>query len=464
MRGYLLLIAMTVFACRTVTAQTTTDMSLDDCLKYAERNQVKIKNAILDYQSAVAKNKEVTGRAYPQLTAQGGLNYSPLVAAFQVPNFIKSIIAGDGSMPGLVKDSALNQQMVQGMPNEMSLAFQPKWSTNGTLQVSQLLFNPDLTIALKARSTLEELASKIKDLTIQDVKVSVSKSYYNILIAEKQHELINKNIDRLSQIESETKEIYKAGYVEKIDIDRITVTLTNLKTQQIKVSQMIELAYLALKFQIGMPLEEPLHLADTLSEGLLSGSLLQEELDFNTRKEFQLLEVQNRLYNMDVTRMKMSWLPTLNFFGNYGYTLYNMSKLYAPGDNWQRSAMLGLSLNMPLFTGFQRKYQLRQSQITLEKNKNAMENLKMALTLEKQNASIALKNNVLALASQKQNMQLAEEVYNTTRIKYKEGVGSNLEVMNAEASLKEAQTNYFSALYDAITSKVDLEKALGHIQ
>jgi len=464
MRGYLLLIAMTVFSCHTVTAQTTADMSLDDCLKYAERNQVKIKNAILDYQSALAKNKEVTGKAYPQLTAQGGLNYSPLVAAFQVPNFIKSIIAGDGSMPGLVKDSALNQQMVQGMPNEMSLAFQPKWSTNGTLQVSQLLFNPDLTIALKARSTLEELASKIKDLTIQDVKVSVSKSYYNILIAEKQHELINKNIDRLSQIESETKEIYKAGYVEKIDIDRITVTLTNLKTQQIKVSQMIELAYLALKFQIGMPLEEPLHLTDTLSEGLLSGSLLQEELDFNTRKEFQLLEVQNRLYNMDVTRMKMAWLPTLNFFGNYGYTLYNMSKLYAPGDNWQRSAMLGLSLNMPLFTGFQRKYQLRQSQITLEKNKNAMENLKMALTLEKQNASIALKNNVLALASQKQNMQLAEEVYNTTRIKYKEGVGSNLEVMNAEASLKEAQTNYFSALYDAITSKVDLEKALGHIQ
>ena len=462
MRGYLLIIAL-AFSAPAATAQETSAMSLEECLQYATRNQVKIKNAMLDYQSAIARNKEVTGSALPQLSAKGGLNYAPLVAAFTVPNFIKDIIAGSNGAPGLVEEDALNQDVVNGMPNEMSLAFQPKWTTTGTLELSQMLFNPSLTIALKARKTLEELAAKSVDLTTQDVKVAVSKAYYNILIAEKQQELIQKNIERLEQMEVETKEIYKAGFAEKIDIDRLTVALNNLKTQNIKIKQMIELAYLSLKFQMGMPLEEQIHLSDTLTENTMANGLLREELDFGARKEFQLLQIQNKLYSMDVTRYKMGWLPTLNFFGNYGYTLYNMGRLFAPQDNWQKSAMLGLNLNMPLFTGFQRKNQLKQAQFTLEKNKNDLDNLKMALTLEKENARITLRNNLLALENQKDNMQLAEDVYNTARIKYKEGVGSNLEVMDAEAALKEAQTNYFSALYDVMTSKVDLQKALGQI-
>lgn len=464
MRGYLLIIAVVALSAYTAKAQEETpSMSLEECLQYAAHNQVKIKNAMLDYKSAIAKNKEVTGSAYPQVTAKGGLNYAPLVAAFAVPNFIKTIVAGDATMPGLVNDAALNQDVVNAMPDEMALAFQPKWTTTGSVELSQMLFNPSLTIALKARKTLEELAEKSVDLTTQDVKVAVSKAYYNILIAEKQQELIRKNIDRLEQMESETKDIYKAGFVEKIDIDRLTVALNNLRTQNIKVKQMIELAYLSLKFQMGMPLEEQISLSDTLTENAMTSSLLTEELDFNTRKEFQLLQIQNKLYNMDVTRYKMGWLPTLNFFGNYGYTLYNMARLFDPQDQWQKSSMLGLNLNMPLFTGFQRKNQLKQAQYTLEKNKNDMDNLKMALTLEKENARITLRNNLLALENQKENMQLAEEVYNTARIKYKEGVGSNLEVMDAEAALKEAQTNYFSALYDVMTSKVDLQKALGLI-
>lgn len=463
MKGYLLILAVIAFSTRAVKAQEAPTMSLEECLKYAERNQVKIKNAMLDYKSAVAKNKEVTGSALPQVSAKGGLNYAPLVAAFAVPNFIKTIVAGDGTMPGLVNDAALNQDVVNAMPDEMALAFQPKWTTTGSLELSQMLFNPSLTIALKARKTLEELAAKSVDLTAQDVKVAVSKAYYNILIAEKQQELIKKNIERLEQMESETKEIYKAGFVEKIDIDRLTVALNNLRTQNIKVKQMIELAYLSLKFQMGMPLEEQVSLSDTLTESTMASNLLTEELDFDSRKEFQLLQIQNKLYGMDVTRYKMGWLPTLNFFGNYGYTLYNMGRLFDPQDQWQKSSMLGLNLNMPLFTGFQRKNQLKQAQYTLEKNKNDMDNLKMALTLEKESARITLRNNLLALENQKQNMQLAEDVYNTARIKYKEGVGSNLEVMDAEAALKEAQTNYFSSLYDVMTSKVDLQKALGQI-
>ncbi|HTM65031.1 MAG TPA: TolC family protein [Flavipsychrobacter sp.] len=451
-RRLLILIASLPFALH---AQEAQRMSLEDCLRYAAQNQIKIKNALLDQQSTLAKNREVTGMAYPQINAKGGINYAPLVAAFEIPDFIS------GAIKGAVQSQYLNDTFRNAPIGTLPLAFQPKWTTTGTLEASQILFDPSVLVALQARKTLEELAAKSVDITIQDVKVAVTKAYYNVLIAEKQQGLVEQNLTRLQQMEHEMNEYYKAGFREKIDVDRITVALNNLKTQQIRIDQAIGLARLSLKYQMGMPLQTPIALADSLSDNSLNSDLLVDELDFNDRNEFELLQIQNRLYSYDVKRYRLGWIPTLSFFGNYGYTLYNQAKLFEPGGNWQKSALLGVSLNVPIFDGFQRRNRLKQAEITLQKNENDIENLKMGLGLEEQTAKISLRNNLLTLANQRSNMELAEEVYNTARIKYNEGVGSSLEVMDAESALREAQTNYFTALYDAMTARVDLQKALG---
>jgi outer membrane protein TolC len=451
-RRLLILIASLPFALH---AQEAQRMSLEDCLRYAAQNQIKIKNALLDQQSTLAKNREVTGMAYPQINAKGGINYAPLVAAFEIPDFIS------GAIKGAVQPQYLNDAFRNAPIGTLPLAFQPKWTTTGTLEASQILFDPSVLVALQARKTLEELAAKSVDITVQDVKVAVTKAYYNVLIAEKQQGLVEQNLTRLQQMEHEMNEYYKAGFREKIDVDRITVALNNLKTQQIRIDQAIGLARLSLKYQMGMPLQTPIALADSLSDNSLNSDLLVDELDFNDRNEFELLQIQNRLYSYDVKRYRLGWIPTLSFFGNYGYTLYNQAKLFEPGGNWQKSALLGVSLNVPIFDGFQRRNRLKQAEITLQKNENDIENLKMGLGLEEQTAKISLRNNLLTLANQRSNMELAEEVYNTARIKYNEGVGSSLEVMDAESALREAQTNYFTALYDAMTARVDLQKALG---
>lgn len=465
MRRYILLFTAVLALAQTSLHAQEQSMSLEECLRYAERNQVKIKNSLLDEQSTIAKNREITGMAYPQIKGKGGISYAPLVAAFAVPNFIKTSIAGDAGtgQPGLVDAQYLDSATVAQTPNTIPLAFQPKWTTTATLEGSQILFDPTVMVALQARKVLEELASKSVSLTRQDVKVAVTKAYYNVLIAEKQRILVDQNISRMQQMEFETNEIFKSGLAEKIDVDRITVVLNNLQTQKIRLNQMIGLAYLSLKFQMGMPLNTALVLTDSLSDKTLSSDLLTRELDFNTRNEYQMLQLQHKLYGYDVKRYKMGWIPTLSLFANYGYTLYNDSPLFDAKDNWQKSALIGTSLNIPIFDGLQRRNKLKQAQITLLKNENDIENLKMALTLEQENARIGLSNNVLALENQRKNMTLAEDVYNTARIKYKEGVGSSLEVMNAESSLKEAQTNYFTALYDVISAQVDLQKALGQL-
>ena len=463
MRKYIIGITCSIILTPVFTNGQTVNMSLDDCLKYAEKNQVKIKNSLLDQQSVLAKNKEITGMAYPQLKAKGGVSYAPLVAAFEVPNFIKSAIAGDeaSGQSGLVKDEAINDDVRNNTPNTIPLAFQPKWSTTGSLEASQILFDPTVMVALQARKAYEELASKSVELSVQDVKVGVTKAYYNVLIAEKQMELVIQNISRMQQMEFETKEIYKQGFAEKIDVDRITVTLNNLQTQKIRIDQRISLAYMALKFQMGMSLSQQIALTDKLSEQARISQLLVEQLDFNSRNEYQLLQIQKDFYSYDVKRYRLGWMPSLSLFANSGYTLYNDVRLFDPKDSWQRSALVGTSLNIPIFDGLQRRQKMKQAELTVQKTENDIDNLKSAMMLEEQSAKVGLKNNLLALENQKMNMELAENVYNTSSIKYKEGVGSSLEIMNAESSLKEAQTNYFLALYEVMTSYVDLQKALG---
>lgn len=457
----LLLAAFTPFS---LIAQDTMRLSLKDCLDFAEKNQVKIKNALLNEKTSLALNREVTGLAMPHVNAKAGMTNAPLVAAFQVPNFIKTIIAGDGTNPGLVSNQYLDSNTVANMPNTMSLAFQPKWTTTGTIEASQILFDPSVMVALQARKALEDLARKGVELTIQDVKVSLTKSYYSLIVAEKQKSLVQQNIVRLEQLEKELKEMYKTGFAEKLDVDKITVALNNLKTQKAKVDQMVGLAYLSLKFQMGMSLYQPIKLTENISEENLGSDLLKESIRFENRFEYQMIETMRNINAYDLKRYKLGWLPTVFLFGNYGYTLYNSAKPFETGSSWQSTAIVGGNISMPLFDGFQRRQKIKQAEFNLEKSQNNLDNLKTALSLEEESAKISLSNNLRSLETQRDNMKLAEDVYNTTRTKYKEGVGSSLEILNAETALKEAQTNYFTALYDVITSKVDLQKALGQFK
>jgi outer membrane protein TolC len=437
-------------------AQDATQLSLDEAVNYALKHHVKMKNAYLDEKISLARNREVSGLALPNIKGTAGITYAPLVAAFEVPNFIKDVIGAS------VDSNALSPGFGQ-MPNTLSLAFQPRWTTNPQLEASQILFDPSVMVALQARKKLEELARKNVELTEEQLKVAVYKAYNNILIAEKRKELLDANITRITQLEGETREIYNNGLVEKVDVDRITVALTNLKTEQNRIKQLVDITYLALKFQIGMPLDERIKLTDDLSEEGLNTELLSHDFDVNNRKEFQLLNMQLSLNRYDMKRYKLGGLPTLAAFGNYGYTLYNMDKLFDSKDKWQKTALVGVKLTVPIFDGFQRRNKMLQAKYALEKTENEIENVTYGLELEKENARITLASNISSLDNQRKNMKLAEEVYNIAKIKYQEGVGSSLEVVTAESSLKEAQTNYFAALYDAIDAKINLQKALGEL-
>lgn len=432
-------------------------LNMDEAVAFAMKHQVKMKNAILDQKSSLAKNKEVTGLALPNLKAKGGINYAPLIAGFLVPNFLL------GGVTTYVDTPYWNMNEVSKADKFQTFALQPKFTTTATAELSQVLFDPSVMVALQARKKLEELAQLTVDMTEQELKAVIIKTYYDVLIAKKRLELVDKNVQRIGELEGEIRKTYEVGFVEKVEVDRITVTLNNLKTQQRNIRQLVEIAHMGLKFQIGMDVNQPIELTDELNDDNIGVELLSHPFDYNNRVEYKMLNTTDKLLSYDLKRYKLGGLPTLAAFGNYGYTLYNNAKLFDKGEPWQDNAMVGVQLTVPIFDGFQRRNKVKQARYAYMKNKNDIENLKNGLELEKENAQITLRASIANVDIQKQNMKLAEEVYNISKTKYKEGVGSTLEVMDAETALKEAQTNYFSALYDASTARVSLLKALGEL-
>jgi outer membrane protein TolC len=417
-------------------------LSAQEAVDYALANQSSVKTAKLDELIQLAKNKEISGMALPNIAGAGSYQYNPITQKqmFNMRNF------------GLPKDSFT------------VVSFQLPHNMLGEVKLTQTLFDPSVLVALQARKTLEELVSQNVAKTEVDVKASVYKAYYNVLSANKALNILTENLSSLEKILNETKEIYKNGLVEKLDVDRLVVQYTNLQTEQTKLRSLVELGTASLKYQMGMPLKQPITLTDTLStEKIVADVLDMDKFDYSQRIEYQLLQTQKKANEYDLKRYKLKGLPSLQIFGSTGALRGSDKFDYFQSQMWYGYVNTGLNISVPIFSGMQRKRQVDQAFLAVKKSEVAIENIKQGIDLEREQSSSTFSNNVLTLQSQEKNMELAQDVYNTTQIKYREGVGSSLEMTTAENDLLTAQNNYFTALFNAIVAKIDLLKAYGKL-
>ncbi|MFB6457603.1 TolC family protein [Chitinophaga sp. Hz27] len=417
-------------------------LSAKDAVEYALANQATIKTAKLDELIQLAKNKEVSGMALPSINGTGQYQYNPITQKqqFNLKNF------------GLPVDSFT------------VASFQLPQNLMGEVRLTQTLFDPSVLVALQARKTLEALVVKNVTKSEIDVKENVYKAYYNVLSANKALNILSGTIHTMEKLLNETSEIYKNGLVEKLDVDRLRVQYTNLQTEQTKLVNLMELGTAALKFQMGMPLKQGITLTDTLStEQIVSDVANLDKFNYNERIEYQLLETQKNAYEYDLKRYKLKGLPSLQLFAATGALRGSNKFDYFQNQMWYGYLNTGLNLSVPIFTGLQRRRQVDQAELQVKKADVQIDNLKLAIDLEREQSGSTFKNNVLTLQAQEKNMALAEDVYATTRTKYREGVGSSLEMSTAESDLLTAQNNYFTALFNAIVAKIELLKAYGKL-
>jgi outer membrane protein TolC len=423
--------------------QDVLPLSAKQAVDYALANQATVRTAKLDQLIQLAKNREVSGLALPNVTGSGSFQHNPIVQKqlIDASNFSDSVPKG----------------------TLVPFSFGLKFNAVGEVKVSQVLFDPSVLVALQARKTLEDLSSRTVQKAEIDVKVSVYKSYYNVLSARKALQFLTGNIATLEKLLSDTKETYKNGLVEKLDVDRLMVQLTNLQTEETKLRNLNEVGVAALKYQMGMSMQQEVELTDTLSTAEIKSAVAVENFDYSQRIEYQLLQTQKRAYEFDLKRYKFNAYPTLSLFGTGGMSRASDQFNYFSTATWYGYVGYGVNLSLPIYAGSQRRRKVDQAFLEVKKAEVKIEDAKLGIDLERSQSSSNLRNNILTLDAQESNMKLAQEVYNMTQIKYREGVGSSLEMSTAENDLLTAQNNYFSALYNAVVAKVDYLKANGKL-
>lgn len=442
-------------------AQQVDSFSAKSAVEYALKNSQQVKNALLDIDIQRQTNKEITASALPQLNASGNITYNPNVAVQSFPNFIAAATYGVLQAEG-VKNGSGNSIISPADFGFVQAQFGSKYSFGGGIDASQLLFDGQVFVGLQARKASIRFATATAEITNEQIKANVYKIYYQLVVGQKQLTSYDANISRFEQLLNDTKEIYKNGFAEKLDVDKVEVQLNNLRTEKTKAQNQIEAGYAGLKFLMNVPQKTQLVLTDSLYDEDLKNGLLDSSFNYRDRKEFQQLTYLKQLNNFNVRRYRLSKLPTLSLSGNFS-KLAQRQQLDLFNGPYFTSSYVALRLNAPLFDGGAKNARIASAKLELRKTINNIDQLQQSIDNDVEQSRIRVRSAILTMDSQKKNITLAENVYNTTKLKYEQGLGSNQEIYTAQTELRVAQNNYYSAVYDAITARIDYLKATGKL-
>ncbi|MEO8765926.1 MAG: TolC family protein [Ginsengibacter sp.] len=443
------------------TAPQVNAFSAKQAVDYALQNATAVKNALLDIEIQKQTNKEVTASALPQISGNGSLNYNPNVTVQSFPNFIAAGTYGV-LVQNNVKDGSGNPIVAPSDFGFINAAFGAKWGLSGGFDLNQILFDGQVFVGLLARKALINNATLAADVTKEQIKANVYKIYYQLVVGRKQVGSIDANIDNYEKLLKDTREIFKNGFAEKLDVDKVQVQLTNLQAQRLKTQNQLEAGNAGLKFLMNMPQKDSLILTDTLSDEELKSNILDEAYNYEDRKEYQQLESAISLGKYNVKRYRLSKLPTLSLAANYSQSAQRQQFDFFKGPYFT-SSFVSVKLNLPIFDGGAKNARIASAKLDLLKTTNNLGQLTSSIDNDVTQSRINMKSALITMDSQKKNIELARSVYSTTKLKYEQGLGSNQEINTAQADLVTAQNNYYSSLYDAIISKIDFLKAAGKL-
>jgi outer membrane protein len=419
----------------------THEFSLSQALDYAQKNNVAVKNALLDIQIQEQSNRATTSQALPQVT--GNLGLTDYV---QIPTTI---------IPG--------QFFGQPAGTFIPVKFGTTYNTTYGVTLKQVLFDGQVFVGLQARQASIDFYQKRQEITEQFLRANITKVYYQLIIAKTQVDQIDANIDAQQTLLHNSTEMFKNGFAEQLDVDKATVQLSNLESEKIQTQFNIDNGYLGLKVLLGMPVKDSLHLTDTLTYDMIRDAALNDNYKYSDRRDYQLLQINRQLNEYDLKRYRKEYIPTASLTANYSQFQYNNDFNLTQKNTWYPTTYIGLNINIPIFDGFYKDANIKQAHFRLEQTLNNMDSLKIRIDNDVRGSQLRFAAALATLDFQKKNMELAERVYEQTRKKYEQGFGSNIEIVTALSDQKTAQANYFNALYSAIVARVDYLNAIGKL-
>jgi outer membrane protein TolC len=418
------------------------NFSLEDCVGFAKKNNVQVKNSLLAIEAQIQTNREIRSAALPTINSSFSTTDYTTIPTSLLPGQIFGGAAG----------------------TFIPVQFGTKFNANYGATFQQLLFDGQVFIALQARAASLEMVNNNAALTEENIKANIYKIYYQLSASKTQLNILDANIERINKLAHDAEVMYKNGFAEKLDVDKVSVQLNNLQTEKIKADNSVAIGYMGLKMLMGMPVKDSLVLTDIINEQSLNSDILVEnDFQYSIRKDYQYLNTIRKLNQYNVQRYQLSYFPTISVSGAYSKNAQRSEFDFLKGGQWFTTSLISLNVNLPIFNGFSTDAKIKRTKIELQQTENQLATLKNTIDNELTQAKLNYMSSVATVQFQKKNMQLAENVYQQTKKKIEIGTGSNTEISAAQADLVSAQNNFMNALYSALIAKVDLLKASGKL-
>jgi len=442
-------------------------LSLAEAKDYALNYHPNVRMSEIDVQLAEERIKETKSIGLPQINGKVDLLYYPklpvtiLPGSFNPQQEIVFIETDDRKIALPVP--VIDPETMMPLPGpDTEVTFGTKHNLSAGITASQLVFDGSYLVGLKLAKVYSKLSELQANKTALDTQFDIEQTYLSALIAAENIELLEKNLPTLERILFETSQLYENGFAESIETDRIKLSKSNIETQIRNLKEQERLAIELLRFQMGYPTQEKIMLTDSIDTFMDFNIEYLDSLYFNNQRiEFDILDKQKELNELQIDRYKAQFYPNLAGFAEYNWTSQR-DKFFKFKDTWFDTFVMGLSLNIPIFDGRMKRSQMETSRLNLKKIEIVREITKMGFDIEIKSALTKYQTALEEKMNQEQNLELAEKIYNTALIKYREGLGSSLEVNSSESTFLQTQTSYINSLYSLVLAKAELNKAYGN--
>jgi outer membrane protein TolC len=428
-----------------LTGQTAPDtlpskVSLSQCITYSLTNQSLIKQSLLDEDITRRDIRIALSGWYPQLELDANLQHYLQVPLTHYPD------PSDPSAPGYF------------LPSTLTNVSAGIFSANQTLYSNNLYFAARTSKELRNRASKNTINSKI------NTYVDVTKAFFDVLLTEEQINVLNEDILRLQRNYKDAYSLYQNGMTDKIDYQRTEISLSNIQAQKKSAQEALKAKYSLLKQLMGVAPEKQLTVIYDTSK--FENDILIDTtkiLDYSNRIEYKQLQTALNLQDFGISYYRWSFLPTLSAFYNYNMQYRNdkFSDLY---NKVFPTSFLGLTLSLPLFQGMNRIENLNKAKLQYQRLQLGMDYLKSEINSEYTLALTKYTSNMNELRIAKNNITIAKDIFNTVRLQYDKGIKAYLEVIVSETDLRTSELNYLNILFQLLSSKIDLEKAMGDIE
>jgi outer membrane protein len=457
MRRLILAFACLLLGNGILQAQQPTVLSLDQAIQYAFQNNPTLERSQISIADADQQIVERRAIGVPQLSAAVNYQYFIDIPTQILPDFISPAVYGV-----LFQEGVLPPRQLETDESGVPAQFGTKHNLTAGLNLDAMIFDGSFFVGLQAARAYRGLVQSQYTSDQYTIKSQVIETYLPVLLIDMNLQTLENNLNNLETLLAETRALYEEGFVELLDVDRLALSVDNLQVEYNKLERQKSQALNGLKMILGFPMDEDLEVTGTIEELLYTGDAVELTGAINptVRPDYQAAQRGETLNELNVRLNKSLYLPSLYAFGSYQQSLF--ANELSEGE-WFPTTVVGLNLRVPIFDGLNKKAKVQRAQLGLENTQSQLRELERFINMEVTNARLAYNNAQQTLDDRQQNLDLANRIYNTTLIKYKEGVGSSLEINQAEQSLFLSQQNYNLALYDLLVAKMALKRAMGQL-